>query len=74
MYPLERIMEKYNLSPKYIAVIDDLKPGYDMTIAAGADFYYAGWSESKTPETEGFMLAHGVTMLSSPADFLDINK
>lgn len=73
-YPLERIMEKYNLSPKDIAVIDDLKPGYDMTIAAGADFYYAGWSESKTPETEGFMRENGVRILSAPTDFLDINK
>ena len=35
-------------------MIDDLKPGYDMAHAVGADFAAVGWS-SDIPEIESFM-------------------
>ena len=54
-YPLERIMEKYNLSPKDIAVIDDLKPGYDMAKACGVPFACAGWSDNQIPVVREYM-------------------
>ena len=73
-YPIEQIMKKYSLLPSEIAVIDDMKPGYDMAKAAGVDFYYAGWSETRMPKTEGFMRENGVTVLSSPLEFSEINK
>ena len=47
-------MEKYNLKAKDIIVVDDLKPGYDMARAAGADFAAAGWAYNVT-KIEEFM-------------------
>ena len=48
------LMEKYSLSPSEILVVDDLKPGFDMARAAGADFAAAGWAYD-VPEIETFM-------------------
>ena len=38
------LMEKYNLKPEEIIVVDDLKPGYDMARAAGVHIAAAGWA------------------------------
>ena len=38
------ICERYGISPSEVLVVDDLKPGYDMARAAGADFAAAGWA------------------------------
>jgi phosphoglycolate phosphatase/pyrophosphatase PpaX len=38
------LMEKYDLKPEEILVVDDLKPGYDMAKAAGVDIAAAGWA------------------------------
>lgn len=43
-YPLMKLMEKFNLEPADILMIDDLKPGYDMANACGVDFAAAGWA------------------------------
>ncbi len=43
-YPLLEIMRKYKLQPKDLLMVDDLKPGLDMSLAAGVDFACAGWS------------------------------
>lgn len=43
-YALEQIAERYELTPKDMVVVDDLKPGYDMTKGFGATFVGAGWS------------------------------
>lgn len=43
-YALEAIAERYCLKPHEMAVVDDLKPGYDMARAFGAFFAGAGWS------------------------------
>lgn len=40
------LMEKYNLRPEEILVVDDLKPGYDMARAAGVDIAAAAWAHS----------------------------
>ncbi len=40
------LMEKYNLNPDEILVVDDLKPGYDMAKAAGVDIAAAGWAHN----------------------------
>lgn len=40
------LMEKYNLNPEEILVVDDLKPGYDMAKAAGVDIAAAGWAHN----------------------------
>ena len=38
------LMEKYDLKPEEILVVDDLKPGYDMAKAAGVDIAAAAWA------------------------------
>jgi len=43
-YPLKVIMDKLNLKADELLMVDDLKPGLDMSIAAGVDFACAGWS------------------------------
>ena len=40
------LMQKYNLRPEEILVVDDLKPGYDMAKAAGVDIAAAGWAHN----------------------------
>ena len=40
------LMEKFNLKPEEILVVDDLKPGYDMARAAGVDIAGAGWAHN----------------------------
>ncbi|MBO7197008.1 MAG: HAD family phosphatase [Clostridia bacterium] len=40
------LMEKYNLAPEEILVVDDLKPGYDMARGAGVDIAAAAWAHN----------------------------
>lgn len=40
------LMEKFNLKPEEILVVDDLKPGYDMAKAAGVDIAAAAWAHN----------------------------
>ena len=40
------LMEKYDLRPEEILVVDDLKPGYDMARAAGVDIAAAAWAHN----------------------------
>lgn len=51
-YPLFDIMEKYDYKPHDILVVDDLKPGLDMTRAAGACFAAAGWARQSSKVEE----------------------
>ena len=53
-WALDRIMEKYRLDPAQVLVLDDLKPGLDVALAAGVDFAAAGWAND-IPEIERFM-------------------
>ena len=53
-FPLTDLMERFSLRPSDVLMIDDLKPGYDMAAAAGADFAAAGWAYD-IPEIERFM-------------------
>ena len=48
------LCERFSLSPSEVLVVDDLKPGYDMAKAAGADFACAGWGYD-VPTIENFM-------------------
>lgn len=53
-YALEQIAQKYDIQPRDMVVVDDLKPGYDMARAFGAAFVGAGWSND-VPEIREFM-------------------
>ncbi len=48
-YPLLDIMQKYNLSPKELFVIDDLKLAHTMATAAGVQIGFAAWSKEEFP-------------------------
>ena len=43
---LFELMQKYDLKPEEILVVDDLKPGYDMAKAAGVDIAAAAWAHN----------------------------
>lgn len=49
-YPLLEIMKKYALSPKDLLVVDDMKPAYDMSKAAGVEIAFAGWGRKDYPQ------------------------
>lgn len=49
-YPLERIMEKYSLSPNQLLVVDDMKPAWEMARKAGVPIAFAGWSKQSCPD------------------------
>lgn len=49
-YALEQIMADYGLKPGEILMVDDMKLGWAMANAIGADTAFAGWSKSEFPE------------------------
>jgi len=49
-YPLEQIMQIYDLRPEQILVVDDLKPAYEMAEKAGVPIAFAAWSKLEQPE------------------------
>ena len=49
-YPLEKIMEKYNLSPDQLLVVDDMKPAWEMSRKVGVSIAFAGWGKQNCPE------------------------
>lgn len=48
-YSLEAIMEKYQLSPQDLLVIDDMKPAWEMCAKAGVQIGFAAWSKEGFP-------------------------
>lgn len=57
-YALQEVMRVYQLEPKELLMVDDLKPGYDMACAVQVPFACAGWSENQIPSIQKFMLKH----------------
>lgn len=53
-WPLQEIMRRFELQPRDLLMIDDLKPGYDMARACGVDFAAVGWAND-IPAIERFM-------------------
>lgn len=53
-YPLRQIMKRFDLEPKDVLMIDDLKPGLVMAKACGVDFAAAGWAND-IPQIEQTM-------------------
>ena len=49
-FPLEDLMEKFHLEPKDILMVDDMKLGWAMAQAVGADTAFAAWSRQDFPE------------------------
>lgn len=72
-YTILDICRRYNLSPSEVLVVDDLKPGYDMARAAGADFAAAGWGYD-VPEIREFMKKNCDYYLSSVDELAELIK
>lgn len=48
-WALEQIMEKYNLSPSQLLVVDDMKPACQMARDARVPIAFAGWGRREFP-------------------------
>lgn len=69
--PVLKIMERYDLKPGEVLVIDDLKPGLDMARAAGVDFAAACWCFD-IPENEAHMRTHADYCLKRVSELYDL--
>ena len=49
-YPLEQIMQQYNLTADQLLVVDDMKPAYDMAKQVGVSVAFAQWGKCDCPE------------------------
>ena len=65
------LMERYDLRPEEILVVDDLKPGDDMARAAGVDIAAAGWAHNVSG-ISSFMRANCEYFCKSPEDLRKI--
>ena len=65
------LMERFNLHPEEILVVDDLKPGYDMARSAGVDIAAAGWAHNVKGIAD-FMRANCEYFCESPDDLRKI--
>ena len=48
-YPLLDIMQRYQLSPDQLLVVDDMKPAWEMARKAGTAIGFAGWGRKDHP-------------------------
>ena len=48
-YPLQSIMEKYDLTPADILVVDDSKLAWEMAAPLGVKTAFAGWGKKDFP-------------------------
>ena len=51
-YPLEDIMEQYDLKPEEILVVDDMKLACQMAFPLGISVAFSGWNGLGVPEVE----------------------
>lgn len=49
-YALTDIMARFQLSPKDLLMVDDMKLGWQMAASVGIPTAYAGWSKAEFPE------------------------
>ena len=49
-WPLEQIMEKYNLKPQQLLVVDDLKPAWEMARKVYVPIAFAAWGREDYPQ------------------------
>lgn len=56
-FPLEDIMEKYDLSPAQLLVVDDMKPAWEMASKAKVPIAFAAWGRKDYPAIAAEMRA-----------------
>lgn len=63
-FTVDDLIARYGFDKSEILMVDDLKPGLDMAIAAGIDFAAAGWAYD-VPEVEKYMRGSATYYLES---------
>lgn len=48
-FPLEQIMARYQLKPRELLVVDDMKPAWEMASKAGVPIAFAAWGRKDYP-------------------------
>ncbi|MCD4748238.1 MAG: HAD hydrolase-like protein [Thermoanaerobaculales bacterium] len=69
-YPVLETLRRLRLDPKDVLVLDDLKPGVDMAVAAGVDVAAAAWSHN-IPAIRSFMEQNCIAAFDTVADFAE---
>jgi beta-phosphoglucomutase-like phosphatase (HAD superfamily) len=69
-YPVHETLRRLRLEPSDVLVVDDLKPGVDMALAAGVDAAAACWSHD-IPAIRTFMERSCVACFATVAEFAD---
>ncbi len=69
-YPIHETLRRLDLEPRDVLVVDDLKPGIDMALAAGVDAAAACWSHD-IPEIRAFMKRTCVACFATVAEFAE---
>ena len=67
-WPLMKIMDTAGFAPEELLVVDDLKPGYDMALAAGVPFATAGWAND-IPQIERDMRRNSPNYFKTVREF-----
>jgi phosphoglycolate phosphatase/pyrophosphatase PpaX len=69
-WPVLETLRHFDLEPRDILVLDDLKPGIDMAAAAGVDAAAAGWSHD-IPRIREFMKRTCVAYFQTVPEFAE---
>jgi phosphoglycolate phosphatase/pyrophosphatase PpaX len=69
-YPVEETLRRLGLDRRQALVLDDLKPGIDMAVAAGVDAAAAGWAHDIAPIRE-FMRRSCVAVFDTVDEFAE---
>ena len=67
-YPVNRIMNRFDLATREVLILDDLKPGVIMGRNTGVDVAGAGWGHD-IPEIRKYMQEHCVAYFTSTSEF-----
>ncbi len=67
-YPVVETMRRLNLAPRDVLVVDDLKPGIDMALAAGVDAAAACWGHD-IPLIRDFMRRTCIATFATVPEF-----
>ncbi len=69
-YPVEETIRLLALQKRDVLVVDDLRPGVDMAMAAGVDAAAAGWGHD-VPAIRDFMKRSCVAYFATVAEFAE---
>lgn len=67
-WPAQQILAKFQLSPEEVLIVDDLKPGVQMSRAAGVAVAAAGWGHDIT-EIREYMTENCLAYFKTIEDF-----